>query len=256
MSWPLQRGHEPCCGKVTTPQRRTCPPMSWGSSAGQVNRPVAIGTLLNEYPRCSAMPASCHLRLGSREMDRARRAAALREPLDEPGADRRRDPRRRALRAPRRAGAGRRQRHGRRRRRSGRAARCGGTASPPTPGAGRCRPGASTRARRPSEAAARETLEETGWRPGPLTHLVTLPPEQRPDRPAVPPLPGRRRRPTWASRPTGPRSSGSTWLDRRRARDRRRRRAGASTACRSRRCSGSWRLSAPADHRACRRTAA
>ena len=28
----------------------------------------------------------------------------------------------------------------------------------------------------PEQAAARETLEETGWRPGPLTHLVTYHP--------------------------------------------------------------------------------
>jgi 8-oxo-dGTP pyrophosphatase MutT (NUDIX family) len=34
--------------------------------------------------------------------------------------------------------------------------------------AGRIDPGES-----PIEAAARETLEETGWRPGPLTHLTT-----------------------------------------------------------------------------------
>lgn len=37
--------------------------------------------------------------------------------------------------------------------------------------AGRIDPGET-----PAEAAARETLEETGWRPGPLTHLTTYHP--------------------------------------------------------------------------------
>ena len=44
----------------------------------------------------------------------------------------------------------------------------------------------------PEEAAARETLEETGWRPGPLTPLAHLPAHERALRPAVPPVPRRR----------------------------------------------------------------
>ena len=47
---------------------------------------------------------------------------------------------------------------------------CGGTASPPTRGdpAGRVDEGET-----PIEAAARETYEETGWQPGPISHLTT-----------------------------------------------------------------------------------
>ncbi len=45
-------------------------------------------------------------------------------------------------------------------------------------------------------AAARETLEETGWQPGPLTPLVRYQPHNGSQRPGVPHLPRRRRHPS------------------------------------------------------------
>ena len=47
----------------------------------------------------------------------------------------------------------------------------------------------------PAEAAAREALEETGWRPGPLTRLCTYHPNNGQTDLPLPPLPRRRRHP-------------------------------------------------------------
>ena len=78
----------------------------------------------------------------------------------------------------------------------------------------------------PADAAARETLEETGWRAGPLTFLCTYHPNNGQTGPDVPPLPRRRRHPrgrpdrlgrSGTGRVVGPRRGGRRPAGRRRA---------------------------------------
>ena len=106
----------------------------------------------------------------------------------------------------------------------------------------------------PEQAAARETLEETGWRPGPLTHLVTYHPNNGQSdlrfhlfladgatHVGEPIDWAEVERVDWLTvdELRGAPSTPVRW----------------STACRSRRCSGSWRsaagtMSVPVDQRA------
>ena len=108
-------------------------------------------------------------------VDGPRRAGALRERMGLPRARRRRDPRRRAVRAPRRPHAEPRRGNGRARPRAGRAPAVAAPVHHRHVGVGdpgrTDRPGRDARA-----AAARETLEETGWRPGPFRPLVRFQP--------------------------------------------------------------------------------
>ena len=109
-------------------------------------------------------------------VDRARRTLGLRERVDEPVARRRRAAERQALRAPRAAHAVRRGRCRRRRSRTVACCCCGATGSSATRGAGRCPAGRVDPGETPEECAARETLEETGWRAGELTKLTSYRP--------------------------------------------------------------------------------
>ena len=87
------------------------------------------------------------------------------------GAGRRRDPRPRPPRPPCGPAPLPRRRHGGPTIRRGVCCCCGDTASSPTAGAGRSRPGRSTPASARSTRPVRETREETGWRP---LHLEPL----------------------------------------------------------------------------------
>jgi 8-oxo-dGTP pyrophosphatase MutT (NUDIX family) len=162
--------------------------MSCGASLGQVNTPSATGT-------CSVTRPSSHVVSAGDEVDGARRTDHLRQPV---GTARRspmwRCPADRAfdhhvVRMP--------------------AAAAGTVVADPHGGvlllwrhrfttdswgwevpAGRIDEGET-----PEQAAAREVLEETGWQPGPLRHLVTYHPHNGSSRRHVPPVRRHRRHP-------------------------------------------------------------